>query len=342
MELEATFGATSVRGLDDLLAAPPHEAAQRRVGQVVDRLVDLLLPLRALRAYAVEPASPVRLPAVVPPQVAGAPEGVDDEGLVAAGQCRVIGPRLERREPAEEVVAGVGAVLAEAHESSGLGDDLRDVGHHRRWRGGPAQDVGLDEVPVGVELRDERADVLVQVDAERAADLERVRHVVGIEQLGLQLRPPGLERDRRRHLIEHLHQGRQLRLDGVLGEDPLREGVQGADGGDVEVVQGRGRAGARRRVVGRQHDPLERGPQPVPELGGGALGEGHRGDGTDGDGVVEDERANAVDQRRGLAGSGAGLDEERLVGPLTDAGPRGVVRQSLTCHRAGPLVRGAR
>ena len=100
-----------------------------------------------------------------------------------------------------------------------------------------------------------------------------------VEQLGAQRDPAVVEGDPGGDLIEHLDQRREAGLHRMLAEDALREGVQGADRGCVEVVQRFGRTlGALGADVGGGERVLERSPKPVAQLGAGLLGEGDGGD----------------------------------------------------------------
>ena len=72
---------------------------------------------------------------------------------------------------------------------------------------------------------------------------------------------------------------------------------------------------------------VELGAEAVAQLGGGLLGERDGGDGVDRHALV-DEREDAGDERGGLAGAGAGLDEQRRRGVGADAVASGLVGQA--------------
>ncbi len=138
------------------------------------------------------------------------------------------------------------------------------------------------------------------------------------QELVAERRPAGLEGHRRAHLVEHLDPGRESGLHRVLGEQALGERVQGADGRTVELLQGE--PGTRSDVtsgigLGRL---LQCGPDAVAQLGARLLGEGDGGDTAELDLAARHQGQDAVDQGRGLAGSGAGLDEEGGVEVLGD------------------------
>ena len=73
---------------------------------------------------------------------------------------------------------------------------------------------------------------------------------------------------------------------------------------------------------------LEPDPEPIPQLRAGLLGEGHRRDAAQRYAVDEHQVDHPVDQRCGLAGSGAGVDEERATGLAGD------LRRAPTGHAA--------
>jgi hypothetical protein len=142
------------------------------------------------------------------------------------------------------------------------------------------------------------------------------------------------ERDAGLDLVENLDRRREAGLERMLAEDPLREGVQRRYGGVVDLVERR----VQRRVRARR--ALELGADAVAQLRGGGLGEGDGGD-TCHRHAGLDERDDARHELGGLAGAGAGLDEDRLPQPRPDAVPRcrvvrrtRVVRRSRVARRA--------
>ena len=80
----------------------------------------------------------------------------------------------------------------------------------------------------------------------RRSSRRSVRSRAGSARRSSRVRGPApVERDAGGDLVEHLEPRRELGLDGVLGEDALGEGVEGADGGAVEL--GERRPGTARR-----------------------------------------------------------------------------------------------
>ena len=215
---------------------------------------------------------------------------------------------------------------------------LGDVGGGDRFGGRAAEHVGAHEVPVAVEPDDDAAQV-VEGDADRERELEGQRHLLVVEQLGADAGPPGLERDRGADLVEHAEQRRDAGLDGVLGEDALRERVQGADRGEVEPVERRLGALAH-LVAGRVASGLlEAVAQPVAQLGRGPLGEGDRRDLLDRHAVLDDELLDPGDEHLGLARAGARVDEQRGCRVTADAVARRLVAQGLSAPHRGLLHR---
>ncbi len=105
----------------------------------------------------------------------------------------------------------------------------------------------------------------------------------------------------------------------MLGEQALGERVERADGGAVELFEGPLAASPRlpRPALGLGR-PLELGPDAVAQFGPRLLGEGDGGDAAELGLSSEDQGQHALDQGRGLAGPGAGLDEEGGVEVLGD------------------------
>ena len=102
---------------------------------------------------------------------------------------------------------------------------------------------------------------------------------------------------------------------GKHGQEPLREGMQRADCGGVELVE----SSCARGIDGRM--PLELFPHPVTELGRSLLGERDRRDRPHRD-ARADQGDDAVDERRRLAGARARLDEQRVGQVGADLGAR--------------------
>ena len=175
-------------------------------------------------------------------------------------------------------------------------------------------DAVLDEVPVGLEVLDHpaqpaRAAELPPLDELHELGRPQPRRdlAVGVvEQLVEQVLPALVERELALQLVEHGEARRQAGLDGELEQDAAGERVQRADRGVVEAVEG----GLTR--VGSPGGSASTLAQAVAQLGGGLLGERDGGDGVDRHALV-DEREDAPDERGGLAGAGAGLDEQRRV-----------------------------
>lgn len=118
----------------------------------------------------------------------------------------------------------------------------------------------------------------------------------------------------------------------MLGEDALGEGVQGADGRAVQVVQCV--LGARPGVA------FQLRPQPVAQLRSGLLGEGDGGDPAQRHPVGEHQVGDAPDQAAGLARARAGLHEQGVLGVLGDALSGFGVGQG-SVHGAPPEVGGS-
>ena len=164
----------------------------------------------------------------------------------------------------------------------------------------------VDEVPVVIEPVGHFSQV-----AEADAEFEAGQHREGVpwvaEQRVDDSGPTLVEVDQRRHLVHDLYRRRQPGLDGVLDEDPLGEGVEGAQRSAVEFDQCPGGDLGLGALPGGHR--LEAATDPVTELGGRPVGEGDGGDVLDGH-AREHEGHDAVDECAGLAGAGAGLDEQ--------------------------------
>ncbi len=109
--------------------------------------------------------------------------------------------------------------------------------------------------------------------------------------------------------------GLELVEDAEVGVDPGAESV-GPQQTGAEPVDRRdpGVLGGARLLA--QPELQEAPPDAHPHLRGGLLGEGDREDRLHRHVVVGDGSHEALDEHRGLAGAGAGADEERPVSPL--------------------------
>ena len=134
----------------------------------------------------------------------------------------------------------------------------------------------------------------------------------------------------------------ETHVQGALPEQPSAEGVDGPDEGAVDVVERPGepiqlQLGVVRPVVelldgavGERGSELEQSRldpclEALPQLGRRFAGEGDGRDLFDGGGTGRDQRHHPTDERRRLAGSGAGLDEEIGVEIRRDACSRRLV-----------------
>mgnify|MGYP000026475081 CR=1 FL=1 len=96
----------------------------------------------------------------------------------------------------------------------------------------------------------------------------------------------------------------------------LSEGVEGADGGPVELVDGGGAAFDGGVVAGgasRLGGLLEHLTDAVSKFGGSLLGEGDGGNGAEFGAAGGDQLEHPVDERGRLAGAGPGFDEQRGI-----------------------------
>lgn len=97
----------------------------------------------------------------------------------------------------------------------------------------------------------------------------------------------------------------------MFADDARGERIQRADGGGVDLLE---------RVTSTVGVVLgEFVPDPFAELSGRLLGEGERGDLVEVDPVLQDEVADAMNQRVRLTAAGAGFHEERVSGAGDDA-----------------------
>jgi hypothetical protein len=105
------------------------------------------------------------------------------------------------------------------------------------------------------------------------------------------------------------------RLDGVFEQQALGEGMQRRDGRMVETLE----RSSEDRIGTCLGDLVQQThPDALAKFGRGLLGEGDGGDLVD-RGPGGDQRDDPVDERLGLAGPGAGLDEQRGVEIAGDA-----------------------
>ena len=211
------------------------------------------------------------------------------------------------------------------------GEPIEDVRAPARAGGSGEGDALLDEVPVGLEVLDDLAQARRAAERSPAEELDELgggepghRLTIGVvEQFVEEILPALVEGELALQLVEHVEAGRQPGLDGELEQDAPGEGVQRADRGVVEALQ----RGLAQRPVARL---VELGTEAVTQLGGGLLRERDGGDDVDRHALV-DEREDAGDEGGGLAGAGAGLDEQRRRGVGADAVARGLVRR-LVCE----------
>ena len=166
----------------------------------------------------------------------------------------------------------------------------------------------------------------VAEEAEADAEFEGDQHREGVlwiaEQRVDDSGPALIEVNQRRHLVHDLYRRRQPGLDGVLDEDPLGEGVEGAQRSPVEFHE-RPAGGLGLGTLPGGHR-LEAATDPVTEFGGRPVGERNGGDVLHGH-ARDHEGHDAVDEGAGLAGSGTGLDEQGRLEVADDAVTRRLV-----------------
>ncbi len=228
------------------------------------------------------------------------------------------------QEMAQELVLVVGAVVGEGKDLLEAAEDGVD-GEGRHTRRLPAGPV-IHQVPVVVEGSGHVVEVL-QVGTAGEQEAKRLLHRRVFQQfvdVGL---PPGLEGDLGGDLVEHLDARGKARLHGMLVQDALGEGMEGADGGPVEHDQGLSAV----RTAG-PGPFLQLAPDAIEELTGGLLGEGDGGDAISRDPRL-DQRHEAGDQARRLARTGSRFEEQGPVEVLGD-GPAGLVVRRR--HRGPP------
>ena len=147
-------------------------------------------------------------------------------------------------------------------------------------------------------------------DRPQAADVEGgdgplAGGVVGFEELferlveGLERRSPGLGS------VQNPEARVDADRDRVGGEQAVAEAVDRRHPSAAESRQQLARA------LGPGLGPaLQLGPEPLAQLGRRLVGEGEGEDGPGGDPLVADQPAVAIDHHAGLAGAGAGLDQD--------------------------------
>ena len=181
---------------------------------------------------------------------------------------------------------------------------------------------------------------VVEPQPEHDATEERLLEIgVGEERVD-ELAPALLEPDTGADVVEDLEDGRQPRLERVLGEESLREPVQGGERGVVDLVERSTTA----RAVGLVVDPvdsagrggLQAGPDAVAQLSGRGLGERDRGELAELDGTRRDQCHDAVDEGRRLPGARTGLDEDAAVVVIADPRPGVRVAGDGEAHASPP------
>ena len=347
VELEAPAGPPLLGGLQGEGGQPRHQHLQCALCRPVqDLCADRWRPLVAVRGQVLEgvgggrlvglplvAAAPVALAAPSPslPGVDGRSQDLDAGHIVVS----VLEPGqlpLDGLDPGVQGVPGAGGApvldLADGPQA------CRDVVHvDPRQRITSACET-RETVPVLVEPHGQSPDVL-QPHSQHLEPQQRGTHLGLVEEPVEEVPPADVELDLGADVVEHLDARRQPGLHRVLGQDPLGEGVQRAHRGAVELEKrgpGPLLAEARRGLVAEQL-PAD----PVPQLGGGLLGEGDGRDVLHGD-PRADEGQHPVDEGPGLARAGAGLDEERgaQVGP--DPRPGGLVDQLGAGHVSVPAA----
>ena len=300
------------------LAVPPprrqvvvDEAGERGflVAQCLQRRrATVVLPVRC-RAEAARLADPVAHEAEAGEQRADGRRGAD------AGEER------------GDVTQGALLAVVGRHRDRGQGGDAGEQGiAGRRPRGRDEVDAVLDEVPVVLEVGDDAPQPVRAVEAPPRDQLHELGgrqagHDLAcgvVEELVEEVLEALLDGELALQVVEHGEPRRQAGFDRQLEQDAAGEGVERADGGVVEGVEG----GPPRCCRG---SGAELAPEAVAELGCRLLGERDGGDGVDRDALV-DEREDAPDEGSGLAGAGTGLHEEGRAGGRADELPGRLVR----------------
>jgi hypothetical protein len=101
--------------------------------------------------------------------------------------------------------------------------------------------------------------------------------------------------------------------------------VDGGDGGALQVEGGGLEALALLVALRCVYCGLDLLPEPELQLAGGLLGEGDGDDAVEGSAAGADEGEDAADEDGGLAGAGAGFEQQRGVEVAEDAGAGGLV-----------------
>ena len=328
VELELTGLAAFGGGIERepaKLDRQPHHGCQRDLGaQLVASGADLLDALaETAEVVVVGPASLGAAAPAVGPAVVGEQAQL---GVLVAGRLHPARPFLQLAQALVErvVVVGVVPLVAGARQ---LAHERVESRRPLRGLDGFRWCLGLGQVPVVVEGEGDDAQGVEPHPGRRGEQQRALDRVVG-QQLVEKPGPTVVEGHRRRHLVEHLDPRRQPGLDGMLGEQPLGEAVQRADGGAVEVVEGAG-AAVGHGVVAGAPGPFERtfelAPDAVAQLAGRLLGEGDRGDGVDPGGARGDDVDDASHELPGLARPRARIHEQRVVQRRGDAATRRTV-----------------
>ena len=121
-----------------------------------------------------------------------------------------------------------------------------------------------------------------------------------------------LEFDAGEDLVAGLEGRRQSGLKGAFAQQATGEGVEGANVRLVQVGDALVTAVALHLVAPVVAGRLfQLGTDAISQLGGGGFGEGDGGDAVEGGGSGGNEVGHSLDEAGGLAGAGAGLDEQR-------------------------------
>ena len=124
----------------------------------------------------------------------------------------------------------------------------------------------------------------------------------------------------------------------MLGQDSLGERMQRGDGRSVEIGERVAATFGHDRIVAHT-SALEGAPYPIAQLGRRSFGERDGGDLTQRDIFVRDEPYQSRDEGGGLAGTRAGLDEERVGEAGGGDAIAGELIDRLRCAHAPPPAR---